>query len=150
MEQTAVIVEDEADIAELIGVVLTSCGYTVHAATNGLAAVELIREVDPDLITMDVGIPGIDGLEVARRVRGFSDAYIIFVSALVEPADADRAQAAGGDEYLGKPFRPRDLRARVSALPATRRGAEAKWSTAPDISGLERRTDSAGLEEENR
>ncbi len=117
MASTAVVVEDESDISGLITAVLESCGYRVHSAADGLAAVDLIRDVDPDLTTLDVNLPGIDGLEVARRVREFSDTYIIFISALVEPGDAERARAVGGDEYLGKPFRPRDLRARATAAP---------------------------------
>ena len=83
MASTAVVVEDESDISALITAVLESCGYRVFSAADGLAAVELIREVDPDLTTLDVNMPGIDGLEVARRVREFSDTYIIFISALV-------------------------------------------------------------------
>ncbi|MCT9819946.1 response regulator transcription factor [Microbacterium sp. W1N] len=117
MAPTAVVVEDETDISDLITTVLESCGYQVFAAADGLTGLELIREIDPDLTTLDVNVPGIDGLEVARRAREFSDTYIIFISALVEPGDAERARAVGGDEYLGKPFRPRDLRARATSLP---------------------------------
>ncbi|GAA5030510.1 response regulator transcription factor [Microbacterium fluvii] len=142
MQPTAVVVEDEADIGGLIATVLESSGYRVHTAADGLAAVELIRDVAPDLITLDIGIPGIDGIEVARRVRAFSDAYVIFISALSEPADAERARAAGGDEYLGKPFRPRDLRARVAHIPA--RHAAEGFSTAPDVSGLRSGSDRLG------
>lgn len=125
MAPTAVVVEDESDISDLVATVLESCGYEVRAAADGLTALELIREVDPDLTTLDVNLPGIDGLEVARRVREFSDTYIIFISALVEPGDAERGRAVGGDEYLGKPFRPRDLRARVAAIPPRRSASSA-------------------------
>ncbi|POX67326.1 DNA-binding response regulator [Microbacterium sp. Ru50] len=125
MERTAVIVEDQADIRSLLSAILESSGFTVHATENGLDAVELIRTVAPDVTTLDVNIPGIDGFEVARRVRAFSDTYIIFISAFVEPGDAERGRAAGGDEYLGKPFRPRDLKARLAAIPSRRRRDEA-------------------------
>lgn len=121
MEQTAVIVEDQADIRGLLTAVLESSGYRVHSTENGLDGVELVRTVSPDVITLDVNVPGIDGFEVARRVRTFSNAYIIFISAFVEPGDADRGRAAGGDEYLGKPFRPRDLKARLASIPSERR-----------------------------
>ncbi|SDQ17905.1 response regulator transcription factor [Microbacterium sp. cf332] len=121
MERTAVIVEDQADIRSLLTAILESSGFAVHSTENGLDAVELIRDVSPDVTTLDVNIPGIDGFEVARRVRGFSDTYIIFISAFVEPGDAERGRAAGGDEYLGKPFRPRDLKARLAAIPSRRR-----------------------------
>ncbi|RLK49617.1 response regulator transcription factor [Microbacterium telephonicum] len=138
MAPTAVVVEDESDISGLITTVLESCGYEVHAAADGLSAVELIRRVEPQLTTLDVNIPGIDGLEVARRIRAFSDTYIIFISAFVEPGDAERARAAGGDEYLGKPFRPRDLRARVTALPAQGRvPVEASGSTSVAFADVE-------------
>lgn len=125
VERTAVIVEDQADIRSLLSAILESSGFSVHATENGLDAVELIRSVSPDVTTLDVNIPGIDGFEVARRVREFSDTYIIFISAFVEPGDAERGRAAGGDEYLGKPFRPRDLKARLAAIPSQRRREEA-------------------------
>lgn len=121
MERTAVVVEDQADIRGLLTAVLESSGYTVHATENGLDGVELVRTLAPDVVTLDVNVPGIDGYEVARRVRSFSDAYIIFISAFVEPGDAERGRAAGGDEYLGKPFRPRDLKARLAGIPSHRR-----------------------------
>ena len=121
MERTAVVVEDQADIRSLLTAILESSGFEVHAAENGLDGVELVRTVEPDVTTLDVNIPGIDGFEVARRVRAFSDTYIIFISAFVEPGDAERGRAAGGDEYLGKPFRPRDLKARLAAIPSRRR-----------------------------
>ncbi|RKE63496.1 MULTISPECIES: response regulator transcription factor [Microbacterium] len=125
MERTAVIVEDQADIRSLLSAILESSGFVVHATDNGLDGVELVRSVSPDVTTLDVNIPGIDGFEVARRVREFSDTYIIFISAFVEPGDAERGRAAGGDEYLGKPFRPRDLKARLAAIPSRRRRDEA-------------------------
>ncbi|QLD12899.1 response regulator transcription factor [Microbacterium oleivorans] len=121
MERTAVVVEDQADIRSLLTAILESSGFEVHSAENGLDAVEIIRAVEPDVTTLDVNIPGIDGFEVARRVRTFSETYIIFISAFVEPGDAERGRAAGGDEYLGKPFRPRDLKARLAAIPSRRR-----------------------------
>lgn len=121
MENSAVVVEDQDDIRGLLTTILESSGYTVHATDNGLDAVELVRSVSPEVMTLDVNIPGIDGFEVARRLREFSDTYIIFISAFVEPGDAERGRAAGGDEYLGKPFRPRDLKARLAGIPSHRR-----------------------------
>lgn len=131
MERTAVVVEDQADIRSLLTAILESSGYAVHGAENGLDAVELIRSVSPDVTTLDVNIPGIDGFEVARRVREFSDTYIIFISAFVEAGDAERGRAAGGDEYLGKPFRPRDLKARLAAIPSHRRRESSPVITDP-------------------
>lgn len=116
MRPIAVVVEDEPDIRALIVAVLESSGYVVHDTGDGLEGVELVREFHPDVTTLDVSLPGIDGFETARRVREFSTTYIIFISAFVEGGDAERGRIAGGDEYLGKPFRPRELRARLAAL----------------------------------
>ncbi|MEH3088620.1 MAG: response regulator transcription factor [Microbacterium arborescens] len=135
MGRTAVVVEDQADIRSLLTAILESSGFEVHGAENGLDAVETIRSVAPDVTTLDVNIPGIDGFEVARRVREFSDTYIIFISAFVEPGDAERGRAAGGDEYLGKPFRPRDLKARLAAIPSRRRRETSPLDEANGASG---------------
>ncbi|BDV30447.1 response regulator transcription factor [Microbacterium terricola] len=151
MPRTAVVVEDEPDIRSLITAVLESSGYTVHGTENGLDAVELVRTLAPDVTTLDVNIPGIDGFEVARRVRAFSDTYIIFISAFVEDVDAERGRAAGGDEYLGKPFRPRELRARLSGIElrgeSGRRAAAAPVETLTfdDISVCDEATTAAGV-----
>lgn len=134
MERAAVIVEDQEDIRSLLTAILESSGFTVSSTDNGLDAVELVRTVQPDVTTLDVNIPGIDGFEVARRVRPFSDTYIIFISAFVEPGDAERGRAAGGDEYLGKPFRPRDLKARLAAIPSRRRRDAIDAPTGGDVS----------------
>ncbi|GMA28581.1 response regulator transcription factor [Arenivirga flava] len=114
--RTAVVIEDDADIRELIELVLVQSGFTVHAAGDGLTGVELVREHSPEVITLDVGLPDIDGLEVTRRVRQFSDAYIVMLTARSEEADTLLGLDAGADDYLIKPFRPRELRARVAAM----------------------------------
>lgn len=114
--RTAVVIEDDADIRELIELVLVQSGFTVHAAGDGLTGVELVREHTPEVITLDVGLPDIDGLEVTRRVRQFSDAYIVMLTARSEEADTLLGLDAGADDYLIKPFRPRELRARVAAM----------------------------------
>jgi len=114
--RTAVVIEDDADIRELIELVLVQSGFTVYAAGDGLTGVELVREHTPEVITLDVGLPDIDGLEVTRRVRQFSDAYIVMLTARSEEADTLLGLDAGADDYLIKPFRPRELRARVAAM----------------------------------
>lgn len=120
MDRTAVVLEDEADIRLLISTVLRSSGYEVFETENGVDAVELVRQHNPSLTTLDANVPGIDGFEAARRIREFSATYIIMISAFVEDADAERGRLAGADEYLGKPFRPRDLRARLEVVPDRR------------------------------
>ncbi|MFF2633708.1 response regulator transcription factor [Microbacterium sp. NPDC058021] len=124
MQRTAVVLEDEEDIRSLITAVLSGAGYEVFETANGLDAVELVSTHNPDLTTLDVNVPGIDGFEAARRIRAVSDTYVIMISAFVEEADAERGRLAGADEYLGKPFRPRELRARLEMVPDRRRAAD--------------------------
>ncbi|MHB1063475.1 MAG: response regulator transcription factor [Georgenia sp.] len=114
--RTAVIVEDDEDIQGLIASVLGQAGFTVHTASTGLAGVELVRETDPMVVTLDLSLPDIDGFEVARRVRTFSSTYIVMLTARDEEIDTLLGLEAGADDYLTKPFRPRELRARTEAL----------------------------------
>uniref|UniRef100_UPI00258B78D5 response regulator transcription factor n=1 Tax=Arthrobacter sp. TaxID=1667 RepID=UPI00258B78D5 len=114
--RTAVVIEDDRDIRELIQVVLNQSGFDVHAADSGAAGVEAVREHCPDVVTLDLGLPDIDGFEVARRIRLFSDSYIIMLTARADELDTLLGLETGADDYLTKPFRPRELRARVGAL----------------------------------
>ncbi len=114
--RTAVVIEDDADISALLVAVLGQAGFVCHVADSGDAGVAAVEEHDPVLITLDVSLPGFDGLEVARRIRSFSDCYIVMLSAKDEEMDVVLGLAAGADEYVTKPFRPRELRARVEAL----------------------------------
>jgi DNA-binding response OmpR family regulator len=121
MARRAVVIEDEADIRSLISLVLESAGYLVQTADNGVDGVELVRTSEPDVVTLDISMPGIDGYETARRIRAFSSTHIIMITAFVQEADAQAGIEAGADEYLRKPFRPRELRARIEALSAAHR-----------------------------
>jgi two-component system OmpR family response regulator len=112
----AVIVEDDDDIRTSLRDVLQQSGFAVFETSSGLEGVEAVREHDPDIVTMDVGLPDFDGIEASRRIRTFSDAYLIMVTGRVEEADALMGFEAGADDYLTKPFRPRELRARVAAM----------------------------------
>jgi DNA-binding response OmpR family regulator len=114
--RTAVVIEDDRDIRELIQVVLNQSGFDVHAADSGAAGVEAVREHCPDVVTLDLGLPDIDGFEVARRIRLFSDSYIIMLTAKADELDTLLGLETGADDYLTKPFRPRELRARIGAL----------------------------------
>lgn len=96
--------------------VLQQSGFAVHATASGLEGVEAVRAYNPVIVTMDVGLPGFDGIEASRRIRMFSDAYLIIVTGRVEEADALMGFEAGADDYLTKPFRPRELRARIAAM----------------------------------
>lgn len=110
------VVDDDRGIVDLVGRYLRHEGFRVHEATDGLTAVEMAREDPPDVIVLDIMLPGIDGLEVTRRVRAFSDAYILMLTARTEEIDRIIGLTAGADDYLVKPFSPRELVARVRAM----------------------------------
>lgn len=114
--RVGLVIEDDQDIRELVRVVLSQAGFDVHVASTGSAGVLSARELNPDVITLDLGLPDIDGFEVARQIRKSSDAYIIMLTARAEELDTLMGLEAGGDDYLTKPFRPRELRARVEAM----------------------------------
>lgn len=114
----AVVVEDDADIRSLLSAVLEQCGLAVQTAPDGLAGVELVRAHTPVITTLDVSMPGIDGFETARRIREFSDTHIFMVTARADEEHIRRGREAGADDYILKPFRPRELRARVQAIVA--------------------------------
>jgi DNA-binding response OmpR family regulator len=112
----AVIIEDDTDIRNLLEAILSQAGFTCEARDSGLAGIEAVREFQPILTTLDVSLPGIDGFEVARRIRAFSDTYIIMLSARDEEIDTLMGLDSGADDYLTKPFRTRELRARIEAM----------------------------------
>ncbi|MBT1002485.1 response regulator transcription factor [Paenarthrobacter sp. DKR-5] len=121
----AVVVEDDPEIRQLVGLVLGQAGFQVSSAGSGTEGVELARSERPTVVTLDVGLPDIDGLEVSRRIRTFSDAYILMLSARGEELDVLLGLQSGADDYLTKPFRPAELRARVQSLQRRPRGAAA-------------------------
>lgn len=112
----ALVVEDDEETRGLLEKVLQQAGFTVHAVGTGQEAVAAVREFHPDVVTMDVGLPDFDGLEAVRRIRSFSDAYLIIISGQADEADALMGFETGADDYLVKPFSPRELRARIAAL----------------------------------
>ncbi|WP_372491501.1 response regulator transcription factor [Microbacterium aoyamense] len=114
--RVAVVIEDEADIRQLLSDVLASAGFEVHAAASGLEGIELVREHRPVVTTLDVSMPGIDGFETAKRVRAISSTYIVMLTARSEEIDALQGLESGADDYVTKPFRPRELRARIEAM----------------------------------
>jgi len=110
------VVDDEENLVELVQGYLERDGYSVLTAGDGRAALALARDERPDLIILDLMLPGIDGLEVCRRVRQFSDAYILMLTARAEEVDKVVGLSVGADDYLTKPFSPRELMARVQAM----------------------------------
>lgn len=115
-ERRALVVEDDEDVRSLIEFTLGTQGFDVRSVDSGLAGVEEMHSFDPDLVTLDVGLPGIDGIETCRRIREFSDAYVIMVTARDDEIDRLLGLETGADDYLSKPFSVRELKARVNAL----------------------------------
>ncbi|EMY35352.1 winged helix family two component transcriptional regulator [Arthrobacter crystallopoietes BAB-32] len=112
----AVVIEDDADIRNLVLAVLQQSGFDVHAAGTGKEGVETVRREGAAVVTLDVGLPDIDGYEVLRRIREFSDCYVVMLTARSDELDTLTGLQSGADDYLTKPFRPRELRARISAM----------------------------------
>ena len=116
MTTTVLVVDDEANLVELVVGYLRREGYAVLTASDGASALDLAREHRPDLVILDLLLPGLDGLEVCRELRRFSDAYVLMLTAKAEEIDTLVGLAVGADNYVTKPFSPRELVARVRAL----------------------------------
>ena len=114
--RVGLVIEDDHDIRELVRTVLTQAGFDVAVASGGAEGVLMAKSLNPDVITLDLGLPDIDGFEVSRQIREFSDAYIVMLTARTEELDTLIGLESGADDYLTKPFRPRELRARVAAM----------------------------------
>jgi len=115
-QRVAVIIEDDRDIRSILETVLQQSGFATHPAATGAEGVEAVERYQPDVVTLDLGLPDFDGFEVVRQVRQFSDGYIVVLSARADEMDTLLALEAGADDYVTKPFRPRELRARVAAM----------------------------------
>lgn len=114
IEKSILIVDDEKDMRTMLKCYFTLNGYRVQTADNGLQAIEKAGK-QPDLILLDINIPDLDGLEVCRRIRDFVSCPILFLTARVEDRDKLIGFAAGGDDYIVKPFSIDELGARVDA-----------------------------------
>lgn len=120
---TVLIVDDEESIRNVARAYLEHEGFQVICTDNGPEALNLVRQEQPDLIILDLMLPGMDGMEVAARVRQESDVYILMLTARSEEADRVAGLRIGADDYLTKPFSPRELVARVQAILRRRRGS---------------------------
>jgi two-component system alkaline phosphatase synthesis response regulator PhoP len=114
--QKILIVEDELDLVQVLRDYLEKAGFIVEAQTNGPAALASVKQHTPDLILLDLNLPGVDGLDVARQIRRSSEVPIIMVTARVEEADKLIGLELGADDYVTKPFSPREVVARVRAV----------------------------------
>ncbi len=115
-QQTVLVVEDEASIASFVSLYLKNAGYDVKTAANGASALSLVAAETPDLIVLDLMLPDIDGIEVCKRVRQRSDVPILMLTARDEDVDKIIGLEVGADDYLTKPFNPRELVARVKSV----------------------------------
>jgi DNA-binding response OmpR family regulator len=111
-----VVVDDERPLVDLVARYLRREGYEVHAAYDGEEALAVIAAVEPDVIVLDLMLPGIDGLEVARRVREDADPYIVMLTARSDEVDRIVGLRVGADDYVTKPFSPNELVARIQAM----------------------------------
>jgi DNA-binding response OmpR family regulator len=121
----ALVVDDERALAELVGSYLKRDGFEVTLADDGQQAIELARQVDPDVMVLDLGLPLLDGVEVCRVVRMFSDCYIVMLTARNEEIDKLIGLSVGADDYVTKPFSPRELLARIHAMMRRHRASTA-------------------------
>jgi DNA-binding response OmpR family regulator len=133
-EWVAVIIEDDPDVRDLIDIVLTQSGFRTVVTEDGPAGVEAVRAHNPLITTLDVNMPGMDGFAVAKRLREFSNTYLIMITALADEIDVVQGFEAGADDYLVKPFRPRELRARADSMlrrPRSRNEVPSGWTDEP-------------------
>ena len=110
------IADDDAQIRDVVRIALTQAGFTVSEAGDGRAALEMAQSLSPDLIVLDIGMPEMDGLAVCRELRKTSDVPVLFLTAQGDEIDRVVGLEMGADDYVPKPFSPRELVARVRAI----------------------------------
>ncbi|MBT2550890.1 response regulator transcription factor [Arthrobacter sp. ISL-65] len=122
------VIEDDQDIRDLLTLIVTRMGFDVHAVGNGVEGVAAVWEHHPVLVTVDLNLPDMDGLDVARYIRARSEVPMLFITARSEADDEMAGMASGASAYLTKPFRPRQLTEAVNKLcpvgPLTAHGLE--------------------------
>src|ERR671932_1783251 len=122
--QSVLVVEDEASIASFVSLYLKNAGYEVRTAANGADALAAVQSQQPSLIVLDLMLPDIDGIEICRRIRQKSEVPILMLTARDEDVDKIIGLEVGADDYMTKPFNPRELVARVKSI--LRRAAPAE------------------------
>ncbi len=130
------VVDDEPHIRAVLRGYLEADGFAVSEAADGEEAVRQVRQNAPDLVLLDVMLPGIDGLEALRQVRTFSDVYVIVVTARAEEVDKLVGLGVGADDYVTKPFSPREVAARVKAVLRRDRGVRDTGAAVLSFEGL--------------
>ena len=141
------VVEDDPRISDVLEYALKAEGHEVRTAQRGREAIEMAKRSSPALIVLDVGLPDIDGFEVCRTVRKYSDVPIIFLTSRSDEIDRVVGLEIGGDDYVVKPFSPRELLARIKAIrrrheraasPAAEAKSESEWRYGPITIDLEK------------
>ena len=122
MSVRVLVVEDEENLLTLLRNYLEREGFEVHETLDGREALEVARRAEPDVVVLDWMLPGLDGMEVLRELRRFSEAYVIMLTARAEEVDRIVGLSTGADDYLVKPFSPGELVARVRAMLRRPRG----------------------------
>jgi len=112
----ALVVDDEVPLAQVVASYLQREHFEVTLSHSGADALAVAREVDPDVVVLDLALPGIDGVEVCRQLRTFSDAYVVMLTARDTEVDTIVGLSVGADDYVTKPFSPRELVARIRAM----------------------------------
>lgn len=113
MSSRILVVDDDTALAEMIGIVLRTEGFEPSFCADGAEAVETFRAVRPELILLDLMLPGLDGIEICTRIRAESGVPIIMLTARTDTADVVRGLESGADDYIVKPFNPKELVARI-------------------------------------
>lgn len=133
----ALVVDDEQPLARLVAEYLARDGFATEVVGDGEAAVDAARRLRPEVIVLDLMLPGIDGVEACRQIRTFSDAYIVMLTARAEELDVLVGLSVGADDYVTKPFSPRELVARIHAMLRRPRAAATAASAPLAIGALE-------------
>lgn len=115
MASTILVVDDDTALAEMIGIVLSAEGFTPVFCADGAEAVQTFRHTNPDLVLLDLMLPGMDGIAICRELRAESGVPIVMLTAKSDTTDVVRGLEAGADDYIPKPFKPKELVARVRA-----------------------------------
>ncbi|MBC8365326.1 MAG: response regulator transcription factor [Actinobacteria bacterium] len=136
-QELVLIVEDDPNIADLVDLYLGKGGYRTIHASNGAAGVAAVRDRRPDLVLLDIGLPGgLDGFDVCQQLRVHSNVPVIFMTARDDEVDRVMGLKLGADDYVVKPFSPRELVARVEAVLRRASGHDAPRSTVHEVGGL--------------
>lgn len=115
MSAKILVVDDDTALSEMIGIILETSGYTPSFCADGAKALDEFNKVNPDLVLLDLMLPGMDGIEICRRIRQTSVVPIIMLTAKTDTTDVVSGLEAGADDYVPKPFKPKELLARVAA-----------------------------------